>query len=152
MSEGNAATVEAVELDIVGTFEAHLLLGVERSRIARFLEENLKGKDKIPMPGMRLQSGPVWWRHEIEERARRMYEEAGEPYGPTDSGFDRWVVERALRRAPAANVPREQLEEILQRKVPLAAARAAGVLTRKELEAKQAAEKLARELAKGGSG
>lgn len=105
-------------LDLVGTFEAHLILGVERSRIARFLDENSEGKDKIPAPGAILKCGPIWKREEIELRARRMYVEAGEPYGP--KGFDKWVVERALKRALALPSPlgAKGLEAIIRRPVP----------------------------------
>lgn len=105
-------------LDLLGTFEAHLILGVERSRIARFLDDNEDGKDKIPVPDAVLKCGPIWRRERIEERARRMYDEAGQPNGP--AGFEGWMIERAVRRAAALPNPltRDELEAIIGRQVP----------------------------------
>jgi hypothetical protein len=126
MSEnGNGSSARS--LDVVGTFEAHLILGVERSRIARFLEENRKGLDKIPLPDATPRCGPIWRRRRIEQRAARMYAEAGHPHGDSQEGLDRWIVERAMRRAAAAGLPlesedaRAELEEILRRPLPVAA-------------------------------
>lgn len=112
---------ESGPLDIVGTFEAHLILGVERSRIARFLDENREGKDKIPLPDAEPRCGPIWRRQRIEERAARMYAEAGSPHGKSKKGLDQWIVERAAKRAAAAKVDSTELARILRRKVPAAA-------------------------------
>lgn len=122
--QGNGNGNGTVEkLDLVGTFEAHLILGVERSRIARFLAENEQGKDKIPEPLAEPKCGPIWLRSQIEERAAQMYAEAGSPYGKTKAGLDRWVVERAQRRAEALPNPLSpaELGTIIGRRVPIAA-------------------------------
>jgi hypothetical protein len=121
MENGNG-NGKVEKLDLVGTFESHLILGVERSRIARFLGENELGKDKIPEPitTRPLACGPVWFRWQIEERAARMYEAAGAPYGRGRAGLDRWVVERAVKRALALPkpLPPRELGAVIGRDVP----------------------------------
>ena len=52
---------------LVGTWELARLLGKERSRIARWLDENKRGKKKIPPPDAYLKCGPVWLISTIEE-------------------------------------------------------------------------------------
>jgi hypothetical protein len=106
-------------LELVGAFEAHLILGVERSRIARFLHENAKGKQRIAEPIAEPQCGPIWLRADIEASARELWEAAGSP-----GTFDEWVVERAVKRAAALSrpLPRAELEEILGRRLTSAQA------------------------------
>jgi hypothetical protein len=53
------------KLELVGTYEAAEILGVERSRIARWLKENSRGKPKIPEPVVRLACGPIWLKADI---------------------------------------------------------------------------------------
>lgn len=84
---------EREKLDLVGSAEAAVILGVEKPRIGRFIkrgimpeqapnyEDNkLFGKDKngkrIKPKDRRLASGPVWYREDIEmlaaERRRQV--------------------------------------------------------------------------------
>lgn len=109
MTDGNG------QLDLVGTFEAHLILGVERSRIARWLSENEQGKAKIPEPVAFLRSGPVWLRPQIEELLVELAKNAG----VGARGLNSWAVERSLRRAQQVKPPvdRRELEEIIRRPV-----------------------------------
>lgn len=82
------------KLDLVGTWEAAEILGVERPRIGRWLKpwrvwlygdeewqesggkrgiRPKRGKEpetKIPKPVADLKSGPVWFRKDIERFAR----------------------------------------------------------------------------------
>lgn len=100
--------------DLVGTFEAHLILGVERSRIARFMHDNARGKRKIAEPIAEPQCGPIWTREQLEETAREMFEAAG-----SQGDFDEWMIERALKRAAALPRPltAQELEGILGREL-----------------------------------
>lgn len=106
-------------LDLIGTFEAHLILGVERSRIARFLSDNAEGKHKIPDPVSRPYCGPIWHRRQIESKVSEMYARDGSPYGKDRAGLDKWVVERAIKRAQALPKPltADELSAILGREV-----------------------------------
>ncbi len=108
-------------LDLVGAYEAHLILGVERSRIARLLHDNARGKQKVAEPLAELQCGPIWLRSQIEETAREMYDAASTPYGDDEAGFDRWIVERARKRAESLPLTDEQLEAIIRRPLAVAA-------------------------------
>jgi hypothetical protein len=104
--------------DLVGTYEAHLILGVERSRLARWLSENEQGKAKVPEPVARLKSGPVWKRSQIEQKLAELAAEAGvDPNGPA---FDAWAAERSLSRARQMKppMPDEELERIIRRPLP----------------------------------
>ena len=91
------------DLDLVGTYEAHLILGVERSRIARWLDENAQGKNKIPEPAARLKCGPIWRRAAIEGRLRELAAEAG--VDPRGAAFDAWAAGRSLTRARQMRPP-----------------------------------------------
>lgn len=112
------------KLDLVGTYEAHLILGVERSRIARWLAENEQGKSKIAEPAARLASGPVWERDQIEAKLRELALENG--VDPGSKAFDKWAAARSLVRAEQMKPPmdRKALEAIIRRPVPRAAASA----------------------------
>jgi hypothetical protein len=105
------------DLDLVGTYEAHLILGVERSRIARWLDENAHGKNKIPEPAARLKCGPIWRRSAIERRLAELAAEAG--VDPRGDAFDTWAAERSLTRARQMKPPLEsrELEAIIRRPV-----------------------------------
>lgn len=59
------------KVDLVGTKEAAIILGVERTRIGRWLKN-----DRMPEPLVRLDAGPIWRRSVIENFARRLDEEA----------------------------------------------------------------------------
>ena len=121
------------DLDLVGTYEAHLILGVERSRIARWLDENARGKAKIPepagrlpdgeYPGGRLKCGPIWRRAAIEAKLRELAVESG--IDPDSPAFDPWAAERSAQRAGQMKPPLtiDELEAIIRRPVPRAAAR-----------------------------
>lgn len=108
-------------IELVGTFEAHLILGVERSRIARFLHDNAAGRRKIAEPVAVLQCGPIWLKDDIEATAREMYDR--EAAGADVPPFDEWVVVRALKRAAALPNPLSagELEAIIGRRVPVLA-------------------------------
>lgn len=95
-----AASKKNGKLDLIGTFEAHLILGVERSRIARFLHDNARGKGKIAEPAAEPQCGPIWKREEIIETAKQMHVASG-----TGETFEEWMAERAARRAAALPNP-----------------------------------------------
>jgi hypothetical protein len=110
-------------LDLVGTYEAHLILGVERSRIARWLDENARGKAKIPEPAARPKCGPIWRRSSIEGKLRELAADAGvDPNGPA---FDAWAAERSAQRARQMKPPLtvDELESVIRRTVPRGAAR-----------------------------
>jgi hypothetical protein len=121
------------DLDLVGTYEAHLILGVERSRIARWLDENARGKAKIPepagrlrvgdYPGGRLKCGPIWRRAAIEGKLRELAAEAG--VDPDGEAFDGWAAGRSAQRARQMKppLPVDELEAIIRRPVPARAAR-----------------------------
>lgn len=102
------------QLDLVGTFEAHLILGVERSRLARWLTQNEQGLAKVPEPVARLRSGPVWFRSQIEGKLRSLYDEAG-----ANGSLDKWAAKRSLSRAKQLKpaMPTAELAEIIRRPV-----------------------------------
>jgi hypothetical protein len=107
-------------MDLVGTFEAHLILGVERSRLARWLSENEAGRRRIAEPVARLRSGPVWRRAQIEDKLRELAAEAGAPTeGPA---FDAWALERSLARGKQAGLKPAEVEHIVRRQRERAAA------------------------------
>jgi AAA+ ATPase superfamily predicted ATPase len=114
-----AKTKEKVkQLDLVGTFEAHLILGVERSRLARWLKENEKatnGSRAIGEPVARLRSGPVWFRAQIEEKLRELAAEAK----VDKADLDKWAAARSLARARQVSppVPVSELRVIIRRPV-----------------------------------
>lgn len=107
-------THEEKQLDLVGTFEAHLILGVERSRLARWLTQNDQGLAKVPEPVARLRSGPVWFRSQIEDKLRDLYDEAG-----AKGGLEKWAVKRSLARAKQLKpaMPASELSLIIARPV-----------------------------------
>lgn len=105
------------KLDLVGTYEAHLILGVERSRIARWLSENEQGKAKIPPPADRVKSGPIWRRAQIEAKLRELAADAG--VATEGKTFDEWAARRSWTRAQQLDPPlsAEELEGIIRRPV-----------------------------------
>lgn len=118
MARRTVALTENGTLDAVGVFEAHLILGVERSRIARFLRDNEQGRRRIADPIAVLQCGPIWLREDVEETAKEMWRKAN-PGVP----FDEWVSERAAKRASELTNPlsEQQLAAIIRRPLPVAA-------------------------------
>jgi hypothetical protein len=87
------------ELGLLGTWEVAHYLGVEKSRIARWLSEIEEGKTPIDRPAARLKSGPFWRIEQVEAKLASMYEEAGHPYGETPEGMEKWAKERREARA-----------------------------------------------------
>lgn len=81
-------------LDLIGVFEAHLILGVERSRLARWLKED----EAIVPPNARPKSGPVWARSTIWTKLREMYADASSPLGEGDEATIRWARSRSATR------------------------------------------------------
>lgn len=82
---------------MMGTWEVARYLGIERSRVARWLDELANGKAPIEKPKSRLKSGPLWEFAQVRRKAEHMYRDAGSPQGP--KGLDRWLEERREYRA-----------------------------------------------------
>lgn len=103
------------ELDLVGTFEAHLILGVERSRLARWLSDNEKNPDRarVPVPVARLRSGPVWLRSQIEDKLRELAVEANVP--PDGPAFEKWAITRSIQRGKQLGLKPAEVYEIVGR-------------------------------------
>lgn len=95
-----------VTLPLLGTWEVAKYLGIERSRVARWLDENAKGKQAIGEPVARLKSGPFWTLEQIEEKARQMYlaETRAVTVAPSmvERNLQAWLAERRARRAASA--------------------------------------------------
>lgn len=87
------------QFGLMGTWEVAHYLGVEKSRIARWLTDLGKGKDSIEAPVARLKSGPVWRREQVERKASQMYESATGSAPKTAGALERWLRTRRERRA-----------------------------------------------------
>lgn len=86
-------------LGLMGTWEVARYLGVEKSRIARWLDELDRGKEPIAAPVARLKSGSFWRIEDVQAKLAAMYAEARSPYGKTAAGRERWAAERRDTRA-----------------------------------------------------
>lgn len=95
---------------LVGTFEAHVILGVERSRLAKWLRElDQTGRPVIPEPTARLKCGPIWTRAQVDEKLAELHELSGSrvPLG-------RWARERQLERGRAAGLTDAEVRAIVR--------------------------------------
>jgi hypothetical protein len=90
------------ELELLGTWEVAAYLGIEKSRIARWLKELADGETPIAAPVARLKCGPVWTKEQVQEKLETMYAEAHYPYGKSAGDLQRWVSDRRARRQVAA--------------------------------------------------
>lgn len=88
-------------LGLMGTWEVARYLGVEKSRVARWLLEIQEGKTPIAPPVARLKSGSFWLAADVEAKLEAMYAEAHRPYGRSAAGRARWATERRDRREQA---------------------------------------------------
>jgi hypothetical protein len=96
------------DMKLLGVFEASEILGVERSRLARWLVDG-----EIEEPHARLRMGPVWTREQINRKLAQMYEAAGSPHGATAAGRERWAAERrAKREARRGSRKRKRAEQL----------------------------------------
>jgi hypothetical protein len=98
-AEPTPATFTTGDLGLMGTWEVAHYLGVEKSRIARWLQELGEGKTPIAPPRARLKSGSLWAVEDVEAKLESMYAEAKKPYGDTSKGLRRWARERREARA-----------------------------------------------------
>jgi len=108
------ATVRAREsrrkTDLLGVFEASLILGVERSQFARWLARD-NPHDGIAKPVARLKAGPIWLRSQIEAKVEDLYKQRT---GNTDrEGMNRWARERSRRAARRQRVDPALVEHLL---------------------------------------
>jgi hypothetical protein len=87
------------EAGLMGTWEVARYLGVEKSRIARWLGELREGKHPIAPPVATLKSGSFWKIEDVDAKLRAMYLEAKQPYGRSEKGLRRWADERREARA-----------------------------------------------------
>lgn len=94
--DGHADRLYTGRLELMGTWEVAAYLGIERSRVARWLDELAAGKTPIEKPTARLKSGPFWRFDQVRRKAEQMYREANMPYGP--KGLDQWLEERRAKR------------------------------------------------------
>lgn len=91
-----------VTAPLLGTWEVARYLGIERSRIARWLDENTRGKQAIEPPVCRLKSGPMWTLDQIKRKARQMY--LADPQAVTaapsmvDQNIEAWLESRRAKR------------------------------------------------------
>lgn len=69
MSENNGRMVRVRPGDIVGSAEAADILGVERTRIARYRRTGV-----MPTPWDELRATPVWLRRDVEKVAAKRAE------------------------------------------------------------------------------
>ena len=70
--------------DLVGAVEASEILGVERTRIARYVRTGV-----MPLPVAKLRATSVWLRTDVEELAeRRAYGGLGAPGKPSKNPPD----------------------------------------------------------------
>ncbi len=105
---------------IVGTYEASLILGVERSRLAKWLTENEQGTDSIEPPAVRLPCGPIWTRDQIDRKLRALFLAEGRPGADGDdpddeeAAFQEWAWKRQLARAGKENVAADRLQQIVK--------------------------------------
>ena len=83
---------------LMGTWEVARYLGVEKSRIARWLGEIKEGKQPIAPPVATLKSGSFWKFEDVDAKLRSMYEVEKSPYGRSEKGLRRWAQERRDKR------------------------------------------------------
>lgn len=93
----NADRLYTGDLEVMGTWEVAHYLGIERSRVARWLGELENGMSPIEKPKARVKAGPLWRFAQVRRKAEAMYRDAKSPYGP--KGLDRWLEERRDYRA-----------------------------------------------------
>jgi hypothetical protein len=94
--EPEVCSAREEEPDVLGAWEAAEYLGVERSRLSRWLKELDAGKKPIAAPLARHKSGPIWRCSDVRAKADSMYRDCGSPHG--EDGLDRWLAERRERR------------------------------------------------------
>lgn len=99
---GEDASLYTGDLQLLGTWEVSRYLGIERSRIARWLAENDEGKSAIAPPVARLKSGPFWTFPQIHAKARQMYLAENRPVtvapAATDAQVEEWLQARRAKR------------------------------------------------------
>jgi hypothetical protein len=98
-------------IDLFGVFEASLLLAVERSRFARWLDENEKGKQSIAPPVAQLRSGPIWMRSQIEAKLLERYEQR--THRRDEEGMRRWAREHSLVAARRWGIDPSEVDRLL---------------------------------------
>jgi hypothetical protein len=113
MGKSNGFQAGDLELDLVGLSEASLILGVEKSRIGRWLKENAMGKDSIPEPIARLKCGPIWERSQIIIKLRMLHAQAG-GHENDETSFEEWRIRRSLARAESLGFSGSKLREVLR--------------------------------------
>lgn len=95
---------------LVGTFEAHIILGVERSRLAKWLRQLDKtGEQVIPEPVARLKCGPIWERKQIDAKLVELHAAAG-----TEVPLARWAKSRQLERGRAVGLTDKQVRSLVK--------------------------------------
>lgn len=90
--DGDDPRLYTGELELLGTWEVARYLGIERSRVARWLEES-----RISRPIARLKSVPLWTFGQVREKAQEMYLETLGAAADLD-GLDAWLEARRERR------------------------------------------------------
>lgn len=91
-SNGELTNRDVGHLLLLGTWEVAAYLGIERSRIARWLGDIEDGKTPIEPPVARLKATPLWTFDQVRAKAEAMYRDAGAPLGP--KGLDAWLESR----------------------------------------------------------
>jgi hypothetical protein len=84
---------------LMGTWEVSRYLGVEKSRVARWLDENAKGKDSIAPPHARTKAGPFWKLPQIRAKARAMFRSEQGRVPRTEGELNVWLEGRRAARA-----------------------------------------------------
>lgn len=83
--------------ELMGTWEVAAYLGVEKSRIARWVDRNA-----IEAPVAKLKSAPLWTLEQVRNHARVMYRQETGRDAASDDALDRWLKARRRRRNGAA--------------------------------------------------
>ncbi len=97
--------------ELVGVFEASLILAVVRSELARWLRENNIGRQSIATPVARLKCGPIWTRSQIDAKLAELYQH--HTNRTDEEGMRRWARERSLAAAQRRDIDRAEVERIL---------------------------------------
>jgi hypothetical protein len=100
----------AATRELVGVYEASLILGVEKAQVAGWASGKIPGGGEIASPVARLKCGPIWLRAQIDSKLKALYRERTGRID--DDDMRRWAWERSLLASRKLGITSTELERL----------------------------------------